>query len=179
MTMTIRGSRLFCVLFLAGSLPVAAPAAAQLPGTESARGWPPIEVGVRAGYDSGVRDEFVGALLRIPVLPNGGVELVPSMDVTFLRGLREYQYNAEVVYLTAPSEGGGLYAGGGIGFRNTILPSSPTAGRQTVTTWNLVLGAKFAMTDRLNPMIEFRRAFVSELAADPQQLSIGATIELW
>ncbi|MEX2049586.1 MAG: hypothetical protein WEB90_08425 [Gemmatimonadota bacterium] len=172
--------RLRTALVAAATLAAPAAASAQLarlPG-DSAGGWPAIEIGIRAGYDNGLREELVGALLRVPVLPSGRVELMPNMDVTFLRGLKEYQYNLDAVYLTVPGEGG-LYAGGGIGLRSTILPSDPAAGRQTITTWNLVIGAKFEMGERLNPMVEFRRAFTSDLAVDPQQISLGATIELW
>lgn len=172
--------RLRTALVAAAALCAPAAASAQLarlPG-DNVGGWPAIEIGIRAGYDNGLREEFVGALLRVPVLASGRVELMPNMDITFLRGLREYQYNLEAVYLTVPGEGG-LYAGGGMGFRNTILPADPAAGRQTITTWNLVIGAKFAMGERLNPMVEFRRAFASDLAVDPQQISLGATIELW
>jgi hypothetical protein len=136
-----------------------------------------MEIGIRAGYDNGLREELVGALLRVPVLASGRVEFMPNMDITFLRGLKEYQYNIEAVYLTVPGEG--VYVGGGMGFRSTILPSDPAAGRQTITTWNLVIGAKFEINERLNAMVEFRRAFASDLAVDPQQISLGASIELW
>jgi hypothetical protein len=150
---------------------------ARLPG-DSGTGWPAMEAGLRAGYDNGVREEFAGALLRIPLLRSGRVELMPNMDVTFYRALKEYQYNLEAIYLSVPRTGG-LYAGGGVGFRNTILPSDPAAGRQTITTWNIVLGAKFGGEDRLHPMLEFRRIFTSDLAVDPQQVSLGATLTLW
>jgi hypothetical protein len=172
--------RLRTALVAAAALCAPAAASAQLarlPG-DNAGGWPAIEVGIRAGYDNGLREELVGALLRVPVLASGRIEFTPNMDITFLRGLEEYQYNLEAVYLTVPGEGG-LYAGGGMGFRSTILPADPAAGRQTITTWNLVLGAKFEMTERLNAMLEFRRAFASDLAVDPQQISLGVTIELW
>jgi hypothetical protein len=144
---------------------------------EQPTGWPAVEIGARVGYDNIQRQEVLGALLRIPVLPNGSLELLPSADVTFLRGLKEYQLNGEAAYLLAGREGG-IYAGGGIGFRNTIPPAEPERGRQMLTTWSIVVGLKLSV-ERVNPMIEFRRIFASELAVDPQLLSIGVTFELW
>jgi hypothetical protein len=146
------------------------------PGTRP--GWPPVEIGIRVGYDNLQHEELVGALLRVPVLPNGSVELMPNADVTFLRGLKEYQLNLEAVYLLTAGEGG-FYLGGGMGFRSTILPEDLTAGRQTITTWSLVLGLKLAAFERVNPMIEFRRIFASELVVDPQPISLGVSLELW
>lgn len=137
---------------------------------------------MRVGYDNVQRQEVVGALLRIPILPNGSIELVPNADVTFLRGLKEYQLNAEAVYLWL-SDDGGLYAGGGIGFRNTIPPIDPSlgppGGREYITTFGIVVGLKLTGLERVNPMVEFRRVFASDLAIDPQLFSIGVTLELW
>ena len=155
-------------------------AAAQLaPQPQTQRtGWPAVEIGVRVGYDNIQRQEVVGALLRVPILPNGTIELLPSADVTFLRGLREYQFNADAVYLLAASDGG-IYAGGGVGFRSTFPPANPSGGRETLTTFAVVVGLKLTNLSRVNPMFEFRRIFASELAVDPQLLSIGVTFELW
>jgi hypothetical protein len=150
----------------------------RIPGDEVPAGWPPIEIGARIGYDNSQRNEVAGAMLRIPVHPSAHVEVLPSLDVTFLRGLREYQYNFEAVYLTA-GRSGGLYGGGGIGFRNTIVPSDPDAGRRMLTTYSIVVGAKFGGDGRVNPVLEFRRVFASDLAVDPQQVTLGATVELW
>lgn len=167
------------------SLAVCAALAALLPGAAAAQlgpgqrtGWPPAEIGVRVGFDNVQRQEVLGALVRIPILRNGSVELVPNADVTFLRGIKEYQLNAEAVYLWL-SDDGGLYAGGGIGLRNTIPPTIPPGGRETITTFSLVVGLKLTGLERVNPMVEFRRVFASDLAVDPQLISIGVTLELW
>ena len=154
-------------------------AAAQLGPQEESAGWPAVEIGARAGYDNVQRQEVLGALLRIPVLPNGTVELVPSGDVTFLRGLKEYQLNVEAVYLLLAADDGGLYLGGGMGLRNTIPSTNLTGGRDSFTTWSIVVGIKLMNLERVNPMLEFRRIFAGELAVDPQMLSIGVTFELW
>jgi hypothetical protein len=130
------------------------------------------------GYDNTQRQEVVGTLLRIPILASGRVELLPNADVTFLRGLKEYQVNFEAVYLVAGGEGG-LYAGGGMGFRSTIVPADPDAGRQTLRTLSIVFGLKLGGASRLKPLLEFRRLFPDELAIDPQQVSLGVTVALW
>lgn len=153
-------------------------AAAQLSPQRQQGGWPPLEIGARVGYDNIQRQEVVGVLLRIPVLPNRTIELLPSADVTFLRGLKEYQFSADAVYVFASADGG-LYAGGGIGLRSTFPPATPPQGRQTITTFALVAGLKLTNLNRVNPMLEFRRIFASELVVDPQLLSIGVTFELW
>ena len=161
------------------ALLAALPAHAQpRPPGGSAQGWPAVEIGARAGFDNQQRQEVLGALLRIPVLRNGHVELLPNADVTFLRGLKEYQLNLEAAYLLAGREGG-PYLGGGVGFRNTIPPNDPTAERQTLTTFGLVVGIKFGGLGRVRPFLEFRRVFASDLAVDPQLLSFGVTFALW
>ena len=156
----------------------AAPVGAQLGPNQATTGWPGVEVGARVGFDNSQRQEVAGALLRIPVLRSGRVELLPNADVTFLRGLKEYQVNAEAVYVSGGREGG-LYAGGGIGSRSTILPSDPAAGRQRIRTYSLVLGAKLSSLGRVHPLLEFRRVFASRLAVDPQQITLGVTISIW
>ncbi len=165
-------------LALSAAALAASPALAQPGGQADSSGWPAVELGARVGYDNQQRQEVVGALLRVPVLRDGSIELLPNADVTFLRGLKEYQVNLEAVYLLAGRQGG-PYLGGGVGFRSTIPPNDPTAGRQTYTTFGLVVGLKFGTLDRVRPFLEFRRVFVSELAVDPQLLSFGATLVLW
>jgi hypothetical protein len=158
----------------------AAPAgvAAQVGPDADEGGWPGAKVGVRVGYDNGQRQEVVGALLRIPILRNGSVEILPSGDVTFLRGVREYQLNAEAVYMLSEG-GGGIYAGGGVGLRDAVSRSDPSQGRETITTFSVVVGIEFSGLDRIHPFLEFRRIFASELVVDPQLLSLGVSVSLW
>lgn len=168
-----------CLLVAGTALAAVAPAsAASQLRPEQETGWRAVEIGVRVGYDNALREELVGGLLRIPILPNGSIELVPSADVTFLSGLKEYQLNAEAIYLWL-SPDGGLYAGGGFGFRNTIPPESPEGAREYITTYSLVVGLKLTNLPRVNPMLEFRRVFASDLEVDPQHFVIGLTVELW
>jgi len=140
--------------------------------------WPAPEIGIRAGYDNGQRQEVLGALLRIPVLRSGHVELMPSGDITFLSGLKEYQFDAEAVYLLSGREGG-FYGGGGIGLRNTVPASDLDAGRQTFTTYSIVVGVKFVRLGPLNLLFEYRRIFADEFAVDPQMIVLGLTLPVW
>jgi hypothetical protein len=153
-------------------------AAAQPGPPEAEAGWPPLEIGARVGLTNIQQDFVLGALLRVPVWRTGHVEVLPSADITFLGPLEEYQFNLEAVYLLLGRDGG-PYLGGGIGLRNTLPPSNPTGSRETLTTYNVVVGLKLTGLGRVNPMFEFRRAFVPDLAVDPQLLSLGATIMLW
>jgi hypothetical protein len=152
-------------------------AAAQLPPQAGPSGWPAVEIGARVGWDNSQRQEVVGAVVRVPILRNGSVELLPNADVTFLRGVKEYQLNAEAVYVLTEGDGG-IYAGGGVGLRDAVSRSDPTA-RETITTFSIVVGIKFSGLERINPLLEFRRVFASELVVDPQMISIGVTFELW
>jgi len=152
-------------------------AAAQAP-IEPQESWPAPEIGVRFGYDNSQKEEVLGALLRIPVLRNGHVELMPGGDVTFLRGLKEYQLNIEAVYLQAGRDGG-FYGGGGIGWRNTLPPSDLEGDKQTFTTYSIVAGLKLTGVGPLSFLFEFRRIFASDLGVDPQLLALGVAIRLW
>lgn len=156
-------------------VPIAA--AAQL-GAQAEQGWPGVEVGARVGYDNAQRQEVVGALLRIPILRNGTLELLPNADVTFLEGVKEYQLNAEAVYLFTGGDGG-LYAGGGVGLRDALSRSDPGGPRETITTFSMVVGLKFSGFERIHPLLEFRRVFASQFVVDPQMLSLGVTFVLW
>jgi len=155
----------------------AAPRAAAAQG-QPQEGWPAPEIGIRGGYDNGQRQEVLGALLRIPVVRNGHVELMPSGDVTFLPGLKEYQFDAEAVYLLSGRDGG-FYGGGGIGLRNTIPASDLEGGRQTFTTYSVVVGVKFVDLGPLNLLFEYRRVFADEFAVDPQLIVLGLTLPVW
>jgi hypothetical protein len=145
---------------------------------QAEQGWPAVEIGARVGYDNSQRQEVVGALLRIPILRNGTVELLPNADVTFLQGVKEYQLNAEAVYLLSGDDGG-FYAGGGVGLRDAVSRSDPGGPRETLTTFSIVVGLEFSGLERIHPLLEFRRVFASEFVVDPQMLSFGVTFALW
>jgi hypothetical protein len=155
---------------------------AQLRAEEEETGWPALEVGARVGLMNVQQDFVLGGLLRIPVWRTGHAELLPSADVTFLGPFNEYQVNLEAAYLLM-GRNGGPYVGGGIGFRSTIPPAGPGSGtvasRRWLTTYNILVGLKLTGLGPVNPLVEFRRAFVSDLEIDPQVLSLGASVMLW
>ena len=147
-------------------------------GGDRPAGWAPVAVGVRIGWDGAQQGQMVGALLRIPVLPSGMVELMPNADVTFLPGLKEYQVNFEAVYLTA-ARSGGLYAGGGVGFRNSRFSPDPSASRRNDLSYSLVVGVRLGGLGRFRPELEARWILQSEYARAPRPALIGLSVALW
>jgi hypothetical protein len=141
-------------------------------------GWAPASIGVRAGYDNSQKGWMTGGYLGVPILPNGRVELLPGFDVTFLQGFDEYQTNLEVVYFTGDRQGG-LMAGGGIGFRNSVFGPDPSAERRTEMTYSLVLGARLGNLGRFRPQVETRWILQDEWPRDPRHVSVGASFALW
>lgn len=105
---------------------------------DAGQGWPAPTAGLRVGYDDNSTGTVLGAQFRIAALPSGMVELVPNADVTFLPGLKEYQYGVDAV-LVSGGRRGGIFAGGGIAWRNTIYEGP---GRETRMAPVLVVGAR-------------------------------------
>ena len=142
--------------------------------------WSPISVGLYVGYDNQPSGEVAGAQIRIPVLRSGTVQLISGANVTFLNRLKEYQFNVEAVYTTVASTGG-LYAGGGLAWRNTMFGSDLTAGRRTVQGYSIVVGfetGRIAGTS-LSPQVEIRWSFLKETALNPRVISLGVNFPLW
>jgi len=156
-----------------------------LPGTVAAQGpagtgggWNPIQVGARAGYDNNANATVLGAQLRIPVVPRGWLELMPSGDITFLTGLKEYQFNADAVVLLGGPRGG-LYGGGGLALRNTIFAGRDE--RETRAGANVVVGlsTRAQMGDvPLGVQIEARWVFL-DAEFDPRVFTFGVNLPLW
>jgi hypothetical protein len=163
-------------LALAALSPVRLAAQAGVGQQEEPGPWAPPSFGIRYGYDNQQRDDVLGAQVRIPILPHGEVELMPSVDITFLRGLKEYQYNIEAVYVL-DGRAGGIYGGGGVGFRNTIFDES--AGRSTEMGFTGVVGIRLVGLGLIVPQIEYRAVFIDKAPVTYQQLSIGVNLALW
>ncbi len=163
---------------LLGFLLLGSPVDAQLSQPGASAGWAPIQVGVRGGYDYNSTGYLLGAQLHIPLLPTGIVEIMPNADVTFLKGLKEYQYGVEAVFVTGGRRGG-LYAGGGIGWRNSIYEQAPK--RETKTTPTVVVGlrANEIPSIHLVPQVEVRWIFLPDVKVDPRVLSFGVNLPLW
>lgn len=146
------------------------------PGADASPAWAPPSIGARFGWDNKQRRQMVGAQLRLPVLPGGQVELMPSFDVTFLPTLHEYQYNIEAVYILG-GRGGVLYGGGGLGMRNTVYPEA--TGRSTELGYTLVVGARLVGSARIVPQIEYRWVFIDAAPVTYQQFTLGLNFALW
>lgn len=156
------------------------PVAAQAPPEDAGGGqtWAPASVGLRVGYDDNSSGTVAGAQLRVPVVPAGWLELVPSADVTFLTGLKEYQANMDAVYVGG-SRSGGLYAGGGLALRNSIYGEDGE--RETRTGANLVLGLVTRGVFQGLPLgvqVEARWTFL-DADFNPRSITLGANVPLW
>lgn len=156
---------------------------AQVPGQEPfpGPGWAPPSLGVHLGYDNKQRDEVLGGQVRLPVLPDGTIELMGSMDVTFLAKLHEYQYNLEAVYVV-DGRAGGLYAGGGLGWRNTLYGSDTdpnVAERRTEMGFTAVAGFRLVGLGFIVPQLEYRWIFIDEAPFTYQNLNLGVSLPLW
>jgi hypothetical protein len=163
---------------LATLLALGLPSAARAQSTE---GWTPATVGIRFGQgrteSSILGSSVLGAQLRIPVIRQGYVELVPNGDVTFLRGLKEYTYGLEVAYISGGRHGG-LMLGGGPVARNGVF--DPGLGRETRKGWDVAVGLK-TMPGRGIPFgiqVQERWIFVRS-AVKPRVLSLGVNFPLW
>jgi hypothetical protein len=133
------------------------------------RGGPPVEFGVRGGYDFDADVGSAGAQLRIPLIRQ--LLIVPSGDVFFAdegEGT-DWQINADL--LARPDELGGIYGGIGAAFLQTDFDLD---GEQEVEAgYNLLAGIEGGslLSTRVRPFAEARWTFVDEL--DPFRLVVG------
>lgn len=148
--------------------------AAPAPGTGS--GWAPPSAGVRAGYDYNSTASLIGVQLRVPALPTGHLEIVPTADITFLTGLREYQAGVDAV-LVSGGRRGGVYAGGGFAWRNSIYDGPE---RETRRAPVAVVGAKTGalMGAPFGTQLEMRWIYM-EGPYKPRILTLGVNFPLW
>ncbi|MDZ7778881.1 MAG: hypothetical protein U5R14_02950 [Gemmatimonadota bacterium] len=172
------------ILSLAVALAVSAPASALhaqggAAGNQQEAGpWPPASAGLRFGYDQSANGEVLGAQLRIPVLRNGHLEVVPGADVTFVTRLREYGFTADLVYVSGGRQGG-FYGGGGIALRNSVYGTDPESARETKTGFGAVIGLKTGGPAGLGTQVEFRWVFLPGVEFDPRAVTVGVNIPLW
>lgn len=133
------------------------------------RGRPPVEFGVRGGYDFDADVGSAGAQLRLPLIRQ--LLVVPSGDVFFAdegEGT-DWQLNADLV--ARPDELGGVYGGIGAAFLQTDFDAD---GDQEVEAgYNLLGGIEGSALfgTRVRPFAEARWTFVDEV--DPFRLVIG------
>jgi hypothetical protein len=145
---------------------------------ENVTGWAPASIGARVGFDNAQSAPMLGAVVRVPVLPSGFVELMPNADITFLSGFTVYQLNVEAVYLTQGRRGG-FYGGGGVGFRSGIFSADPNGPRTTEQTFSVVAGLRLGGLGRVRPEVEVRWILQDEQARDPRVVAAGVSLALW
>ena len=139
------------------------------------QGWPAPTAGFRVGYDDNSTGTVLGAQFRIAAHPSGFVELVPNGDITFLTGLKEYQFGVDAVAVSGGRRGG-FFAGGGVAWRNTIYQG---AGRETRMAPVMVLGAR-SSAGALAPFgtqVEVRWTY-PEGVFKPRALTLGVNFPL-
>lgn len=145
--------------------------------TGGGSGWAPASAGVRAGWDYNNQATVVGTQLRLPALPSGHVEIVPNGEITFLNGLREYQGAVDAVVVSG-GRGGGVYAGVGLAWRNTVWEvGSPRETRSASVT---VAGVR-SSAGRGAPFgtqLEMRWTWLGDLFK-PRVLTLGINFPLW
>jgi hypothetical protein len=159
-------------------LPLPLAAQFRTTGDEAEAGWAPASIGVRVGFDNSQSRPMLGALARIPVIPGGAVELMPNADVTFMPGFKAYQLNLELVYLLQGRRSG-FYAGGGVGFRDSVVPSDPNGPSRTEGTFSVLAGLRLGELGRVRPELETRWILDSDQARDPALVVFGASLALW
>ncbi len=164
--------------FLAACFVAPAPVEAQQTAGGTPGPWPPISAGIHFGYDQSANGEVVGAHVRIPVLRNGAIEIVPNANVTFLSRLREHGVHLDAVYVRGGSEGG-PYVGGGLALRNSIFGLDPTERRTTEAGYDLVVGLKSGNASRIGTQVEFRWIFLPGVNYDPRIVTLGVSLPLW
>jgi hypothetical protein len=118
----------------------------------------------------------LGAHIRIPLHPSGYVELAPNGDVTFLPRLKEYMGGVDLVGVSGGRRGG-LYAGGGLAWRNTLYADGARATKRVPT---IVAGARSPALfgAPFGTQIEVRWIRV-DTPAKPKLLTFGINLPLW
>ena len=148
------------------------------PQQPASAAWPSITIGAKGGWDNNANAEVLGGQLRLPLLRNGSLELMPTADVTFATGLKEYQYAVEALFLQGDRRGG-LYLGGGLAFRNTIYGADASLPRETRQGYSVVVGSKFGIASGgLGVQLELRWVFIRDTPIDPQVVSFGINFPL-
>ena len=169
------------VLWILGmALAVPAAAEGQRRGRQAPAGpgWVPISVGLHVGYDDSASGEVAGAQLRIPIVRSGRIELMPNADVTFLTGLKEYQFNLEAVFVFG-GRTGGPYFGGGLGYRNSIFGDNPASPRETKRGYTATVGIKSTgIGAAFGTQLEIRWIFLEDIR-NARIITLGVNFPLW
>jgi hypothetical protein len=142
--------------------------------------WAPVAFGLRAGWqqDPIANGSLLGGELRVPLLRNGIVELVPSADFVWLPTTEESQYNADVLFVPQGPQGG-VFAGGGVGWRDSPYGASAAGDlRETYFGVNLVVGGRTPIGP-LQLTAALRWTFLRGSDYSPNTLTLGLNYPLW
>lgn len=141
--------------------------------------WAPPSVGVRGGYDQRANAEVLGAQLRLPVLRSGVVEVIPSADVIFLDGAKDYQYSVEAAWIPGGVRRG-IFVTGGIAWRDTPLGQAVPVPVGRNTFFGYVLGAGAASgVGPLELEVAIRWTFLDDTTYRPNLASVGVNLPFW
>lgn len=141
--------------------------------------WASPSIGVRGGYDQRANAEALGAQLRIPVVRSGIVEVIPSADVVFLSGAKDYQYTVQAAWIPGGVRRG-LFLAGGIGWRDTPLGQAVPVPVGRNTYFGYVLGV--GVSSGVGPLeFEFaiRWTFLNDTTYRPNMGSLGINYPFW
>jgi hypothetical protein len=131
---------------------------------------PPVEFGVRGGFDFDESTGSAGAQVRIPL--GAPIFLVPSGDVYFNDARTQWQVNGDLLF--QPRELGGIYAGVGAAFVNRDFDTPGE--RATRAGFNLVAGLRGARLSgtSVRPFAEGRWTQVADYR--PFRLALGIDV---
>ncbi|NNL29396.1 MAG: hypothetical protein HKO77_00150, partial [Gemmatimonadetes bacterium] len=145
---------------------------------EQAR-WAPPSVGVRGGYDQRANAEALGAQIRLPVVRSGVLELIPSADVAFLNGAKDYQYGVEAAWVPGGIRRG-IFIVGGVAWRDTPLGQAVPVPVGRNTFFGYVLGAGAASgVGPLEFELAIRWTFLDDTTYRPNLASLGVNYPFW
>lgn len=164
-----------CALLLLG-LPGAAKAQFRGGGFERPSQARAIVAGARAGFDFQADSPVLGGYLRTALFNRFSVQ--GSAEATFLDGLTEKQFTAELLAAIGP----GLRLGAGPVWRNTVYDAgaSEAGVKETRLGYSIVaLIGGSAGPGRTITGIEFRFTSVSEFSPRTLSLQIGVPLARW
>jgi hypothetical protein len=129
-------------------------------------------MGVSLGPHVGINYLFEGFLIGgqavLHLDPWGLVQAMPSAQLEFRQGIRDWQANADA----SVSPFRGVYLGGGFAFRNSIFDE--TVGRETVRGGSFFVGYREPpIPRRISPQVELRWTFVAGIR--PRMITIGVS----
>lgn len=176
----LRGARTLLIVALLTGGGVAAVDAQVRRGRAAETGpvWAPVAIGARFGWDQRANGQVLGAQLRVPVIRSGIVEVVPNIEMTFLRGTNEYQYSMEAALLPGGA-GGGVLVGGGVGWREAVLGSLDLDEPRTRHFGYIATVGARGGSGRLQFELALRWTFLRDTEYRPNSATIGVNYAFW